>query len=447
MNQFVGGCKEPKNTFETISITCKRYLIELSQELQSYVFRYRKHLRESKEFKDANIVEAKIVGFDSFVQIRFHLKIGEKTDLLNQVLLELWSYFSPNPSSLMDNIEKVPISIHNLKGTLLDCENKSLHLRIRINETTEIAIDEEKSIPYKGRLLVEFNTPNVTFRLEEPKPWNRCVFSFCARFNIGSDKCISVVSHPQEIRGSITNGCLHVWLLEDIFKGQKLTQRMCFHPPNKERTFFMEYVFGEDDTKILTLLYGLVISSGFLALSKLLLDLGFGVLPFLVSFFLSLLPIAFEYVREEARVPFHYLYTSRKSIIGKLIILYYVSIIASFVILFYSLVNPSVSYVFQILGLVFLTYLGSLLYVLALFRQGYFFGYVCDICGQRIKCRTKVYNCAAQKAVCNKCQREICNRCNCRMENLNHLNCIVCREENKLLCIPKVAKDLKLMLE
>ena len=419
----------------------------MRQELQSYIFRYRKHLRESKEFKDANIVEAKIVGFDSFVEIRFHLKISEKMDLFNQILLELWSYFSPNPSSLMDNIEKVPISIHNLKGTLLDNKNKSIRLKTRINETTEIAIDEEKAIPYKGRLLVEFNTPNVTFRLEEPKPWNRSVFSLCARFNIGSDKCISVVSHPQEIRGSITNGCLHVWHFEDIFKGQRLTQRMCFHPPNKERTFFMEYVFGEDDTKILTLLYGLVISSGFLALSKLLLDLGFGVLPFIVSFFLSLLPIAFEYVREEARVPFHYLYTGRKSNIGKLIILYYVSIIASFIILLYSLVNPSIFYVFQILGSVFLIYLISLFIALILFNQGYFFGYVCDICGQRIECRTKIYNCAAQKAVCNKCQREICSRCNCPMENLNHLNCLVCKEENKLLCIQEVGKNLKLVLK
>ncbi len=420
----------------------------MRQELQSYTYRYRKHLHESKEFKDANIVEAKIVGFDSFVEIRCHLRISEKMDLFNQVLLELWSYFSPNPSSLMDNIERVPISIHNLKGTLVDKKNnknKPVRLKTRVNETTEIAIDEEKAIPYKGCLLVEFNTPNVTFRLEERKPWNRSVFSLCARFNMGSDKCISVVSHPQEIRGSITNGCLHVWQFEDVFKGQRLNQRMCFHPPNKEKTFFVEYVFGEDDTKILTLLYSLVISSGFLALSKLLSDLGFGVLPFLVSFFLSLLPIAFEYVLEEARVPFHYLYTGRKSIIRKLIITYYASIILSFIILLYSLVNPSVSYVFQILGSVFLIYLISLFVALSLFRQGFFFSYVCDICGQRIKYRTKNYNCAAQKAVCNKCHREICSRCNCPMGNLDHLNCLVCKEENKLLCIQEVGRNLKLV--
>ena len=357
----------------------------MRQGLQSYVFRYRKHLRESEEFKDANIMEAKIVGFDSFVEIRFHLKIGEKMDLFNQVLLELWSNFSPNPSSLMDNIEEVPIGIHNLKGTLLDEKNskkKSVRLKTRINKATEIAVDEEETIPYKGRLLVEFDTPNVTFRLEEPKPWNRSVFSLCARLNIGSDKCISVVSHPQEIRGSITNGCLHVWHFEDIFKGQRLTQRMCFHPPNKERTVLVEYVFGEDDTRMLTLLYGLVISSGFLLLSRLLLDLGFGVLPFLVSFFLSLLPVAFEYTLEEVRVPFHYLYAGGKSKIGKLIIIYYISITLSFLLLLCSLVNPNfyarAFYVFQIP--MFSIYLISLSVALILFQQGRFFGYVCDIC-------------------------------------------------------------------
>jgi len=420
----------------------------MRQELQSSVFRYRKHLHESGEFKDANIVGAKIVGFDSFVEIRIHLKISEKTNLFNQVLLELWSYFSPNPSSLMDNIEKVPISIHNLRATLVDKKNnknKSVRLKTRVNETTQIAIDEKKTIPYEGCLLVEFSTPNVTFRLEEPKPWNRSVFSLCARFNIGSDKCITVVSHPQEIRGSITNGCLHVWQFEDIFKGQRLTQRMCFHPPNEKKTFFVEYVFGEDDTKILALLYRLVVSSGFLALSKLLLDLGYGILPFIVSFFLSLLPIAFEYVREEARVPFHDLYTGRKSIIGKLVIIYYGSIILSFIILLYSLIVPSVLPVLLILELLFLIYLISLIVALSSFRQGSFFGYVCDICGQRIECRARNYNCAAQKAVCSTCYREICSRCNCQMEELNHLKCLICKEENKLLCIQKVHKNLKLV--